>query len=58
MTGRTEIFLQVLRSTLKESQKNLGLGHNGVEDDESLNEIVRLVLSLQDRYGRLLDFIP
>ena len=40
---KTENFLQILRSTLKESQDKLRSTHNCLEDDERLNEIVCLV---------------
>ena len=50
VTEKTENFLQILRSALKESQDKLRSTHNCLEEDEGLNEIVR--------HRRLLDFIP
>ena len=43
VTEKTENFLQILRSALKESQDKLRSAHNCLEEDEGLNEIVRLV---------------
>ena len=43
VTGKTENFLQIVRSALNESQDKLRLAHNSLEEDEGLNEIVGLV---------------
>ena len=43
VTKKTEHFLQILRSDLKESQDQLRSTHNCLEEDKGLNENVRLV---------------
>ena len=43
VTEKTEHFLQILRSALKESQDKLRSAHNCLEEDKGLNENVRLV---------------